>query len=158
MLVCFSTERLKPRARCSANPLDEPGTNWCKRGRIGRRAAGFSSETVYTPRAGRSCGAEDADVQFLGMNAAPYSHPLLNALARVLTIVRLPIVAVLLLLEPVVNVVCGAAAVLGVLAAVVFELSAAGPRFPFLQVTAIAFACGVLLILYHSAIALLVRD
>lgn len=92
------------------------------------------------------------------MNAAPYSHPALNALARVLTIVRLPIVAVLLSLEPVVNVVCGAAAVLGVLVAVAFEVSAAGPRFPFLQVTVISLAFGVLLVLYHSAIALLVRD
>ena len=52
----------------------------------------------------------------------------------------------------------GAAAVLGVLVAVAFELSAVGPRFPFLQVCAVSFACGVLLILYHSAIALLVRD
>jgi hypothetical protein len=92
------------------------------------------------------------------MNAATYSHSALGALARVLAIIRLPIVAVLLLLEPVVNVVCGAAAVLGVLVAAAFELSAAGPRFPFLQVTAVSLACGVLLILYHSAIALLVRD
>jgi hypothetical protein len=92
------------------------------------------------------------------MNAATYSHSALSALARVLAIIRLPIVAVLLLLEPVVNVVFGAAAVLGVLVAAAFELSAAGPRFPFLQVTAISFACGLLLILYHSAIALLVRD
>jgi hypothetical protein len=92
------------------------------------------------------------------MNAATNSHSALSALTRVLAIIRLPIVAVLLLLEPVVNVVCGAAAVLGVLVAAAFELSAAGPRFPFLQVTAISCACGLLLILYHSAIALLVRD
>jgi hypothetical protein len=92
------------------------------------------------------------------MNAGTYSQPALSALARVLAIIRLPIVAALLLLEPVVNVVCGAAAVLGVLVAAAFELSAAGPRFPFLQVTAIAFASGLLLVLYHSAIALLVRD
>ena len=100
---------------------------------------------------------ESADVEFLGMKAA-YSHPAFNALARVVTIVRLPVVALLLLLEPVVNVVCGAVSVLGVLVAVAFELSAVGPRFPFLQVTAISLAFGVLLVLYHSAIALLVRD
>ncbi len=92
------------------------------------------------------------------MNAAPYSHPALNALARVLTIVRFPIVALLLLLEPVVNVVCAAVVILGMLVAVAFEVSAVGPRFPFLQVSAISLAFGVLLILYHSAIALLVRD
>ena len=92
------------------------------------------------------------------MNSASYRHPALSALARVLAMVRLPIVAVLLLLEPVVNVVCGAGAVLGVLAAAAFEVSAVGPRFPFLHVATISLACGVLLILYHSAIALLVRD
>ena len=110
-----------------------------------------------SPEIDRGCGTESANVEFLGMNAA-YLHPALKPLARVLTIVRLPIVALLLLLEPVVNVVCGAVAVLGLLAAVAFELSAVGPRFPFLQVTAISLAFGVLLILYHSAIALLVRD
>ena len=92
------------------------------------------------------------------MNAASYRYPALSALARVLTIVRLPIVAVLLLLEPVFNVVFGAGAVVGVLTAAAFEVSAVGPRFPFLQVATISLACGVLLVLYHSAIALLVRD
>ena len=93
------------------------------------------------------------------MNAPPYSHPALNAVARVLlVVVRLPVVALLLLLEPVVNVVCGVMVILGVLGAVAFELSAVGPRFPFLQVAAISLTFGVFLILYHSAIALLVRD
>lgn len=93
------------------------------------------------------------------MNATPYSHSAVNSLARVLFgFVRLPVVALLLLLEPVVNVVCGAMVVLGVLGAVAFELSAVGPRFPFLQVAAISLAFGGLLIVYHSAIALLVRD
>ena len=72
--------------------------------------------------------------------------------------VRAPVLALLLLLEPLVNVICGVMAVLGVLVAVTFELSAVGPRFPFLQVAAIGLMFGVLLILYHSAIALLVRD
>ena len=82
-----------------------------------------------------------------------------NSLARaLLRIVRLPVVALLLLLEPVVNVVCGGMIVLGMLGAVAFELSAVGPRFPFLQVAAISLTFGVLLILYHSAIALLVTD
>lgn len=105
----------------------------------------------------RGCRTEGANVQSLVMRTA-YPHPALNAIARVLTIARLPIVGVLLLLEPVVNVVCGAVAVLGVLVAVAFELSAVGPRFPFLLTTAISLAFGALLVLYHSAIALLVRD
>ena len=93
------------------------------------------------------------------MNPMRYLHPIVETPARaLLTIVRLPIVALLVLLEPIVNVVCGAMVVLGVLVAVAFEFSAVGPRFPFLQVAAISLTFGVLLILYHSAIALLVRD
>ena len=118
----------------------------------------IAGRTQAARRAIGSCGSESANVQFLGMNAEQYSHPALCALSRVLAIVRLPLVAVLLLLEPVVNVVCGAAAVLGVLIAVAFEFSAVGPRFPFLQVTAISLSFGAFLILYHSALALLVRD
>ena len=96
---------------------------------------------------------------FLGMNAAPSSHLPLNALARgLLAVVRLPVVALLLLLEPIVNVVCGVMAVLGLLAAVAFELSAVGPRFPFLQVAGSSLGFGAFLVLYHSALALLVRE
>ena len=99
------------------------------------------------------------DLQFPGMNATPYSHPVLSTLARALLMtVRVPVLALLLLLEPVVNVVCAAMVVLGMFAALAFELSAVGPRFPFLQVAAISLAFGVLLILYQSAIALLVSD
>jgi hypothetical protein len=93
------------------------------------------------------------------MNATPYAHPVLNTFARaLLMIVRLPVLAILLLLEPVVNVICSAMVVLGMFAAVAFEVSAVGPRFPFLQMAAISLAFGVLLILYQSAIALLVSD
>ena len=93
------------------------------------------------------------------MNATPYLGPAVNSLARgVLGLVRAPVVGLLILLEPVVNVVCGVMAVLGLLAAVAFEFSAVGPRFPFLQVAAISLAFGLLLVVYHSAIALLVRE
>jgi hypothetical protein len=100
-----------------------------------------------------------ADLQFVSMSPASYSHPIVAALSRVLlTAVRAPIVALLLLLEPVVNIVCSAMVVLGLLGAVAFELSGVGPRFPFLQVAAISLSFGVLLILYHSALTLLVSD
>ena len=93
------------------------------------------------------------------MNPMRYLHPVVDTPARaLLTIVRLPIVALLVLLEPIVNVVCGAMVVLGVLVAIAFELSAVGPRFPFLQVAGISLAFGALLVLYHSALALLVRE
>jgi len=93
------------------------------------------------------------------MNATPYLGPAVNSLARgVLGLVRAPVVGLLILLEPVVNVVCGVMTVLGLLAAVAFEFSAVGPRFPFLQVAAISLAFGLLLVVYHSAIALLVRE
>jgi hypothetical protein len=92
------------------------------------------------------------------MSSTLHSHPFSTA-ARVLSsTVRAPIVALLLLLEPIVNVVCGLVVVLGLLAALVFEISAVGPRFPFVQVAAISLSFGVFLILYHFAIALLIRD
>jgi hypothetical protein len=72
--------------------------------------------------------------------------------------VRLPIAAVLLLLEPVVAFVCGAGLVLGILAAIVFEISAVGPRFPFFKVLGISLSFGVILFLYYGLLSLFVED
>jgi hypothetical protein len=47
--------------------------------------------------------------------------------------------------------------VLGVLAATVFELSAAGPRFEFLQMLAGSLSLGAALFAYHGLQALLSR-
>lgn len=72
-------------------------------------------------------------------------------------LVRLPLLALLTLLEPVVRAVFSLAMLLGVLAATVFELSAAGPRFEFLQMFAGSLGFGVALFLYYGLLALISR-
>jgi hypothetical protein len=72
--------------------------------------------------------------------------------------VRLPIAAVLLALEPIVGFICGAGLVLGVLASILFEISAVGPRFPFVKALCISLSFGVILFLYYAALSLLVED
>ena len=73
-------------------------------------------------------------------------------------VIRLPIAVVLVQLEPVVGFICGLGLVLGVLASFLFEISAVGPRFPFLKVLGISWSFGVVLFLYHSLLSLFVED
>lgn len=70
-------------------------------------------------------------------------------------VVRAPLVIVLALLEPVVRAICGFALVIGVLVAIVFELSAVGPRFPFLWMIGMSLAFGLVLVLYEGLLGLL---
>lgn len=72
-------------------------------------------------------------------------------------LVRLPLVALLTLFEPVVRAVLSFAMVLGVLAATVFELSAAGSRFEFMQMLAGSLGLGAALFAYHGLQAVLSR-
>jgi hypothetical protein len=72
--------------------------------------------------------------------------------------VRLPIAAVLLALEPLVGFIGGAGLVLGVLASILFEISAVGPRFPFVKALCISLSFGVILFLYYAALSLFVED
>lgn len=62
-----------------------------------------------------------------------------------------------MLLEPIIRYTLTIAMVLGVVASIAFEISAAGPRFPFLAMLVSSLACGVLLILYYGLAALLSR-
>lgn len=71
--------------------------------------------------------------------------------------IRVPVLGVLLLLEPAVRIVCSCALVLGVLVSVVFELSAVGPRFPFLPMLGASLAFGAVLVLYEGLIALFTK-
>lgn len=71
--------------------------------------------------------------------------------------VRLPLLGALTLLEPVVRYLFSFAMVLGIFASVMFELSAAGPRFPFLAMFVASLGFGVALFLYYGLIALLLR-
>jgi len=87
------------------------------------------------------------------------ARPLLAGTVRILwNAMRLPIAAALLTLEPVVGFVCGAGLVLGILASVLFEMSAVGPRFPFLKVLGISLSFGVILFLYYGLLSLFVED
>jgi hypothetical protein len=88
-----------------------------------------------------------------------YARPLLAGAVRVLwNAVRLPIAAALLALEPIVGFVCGAGLVLGILASILFEMSAVGPRFPFAKVLGISLSFGVILFLYYGLLSLFVED
>src|SRR5690348_2974076 len=69
----------------------------------------------------------------------------------------LPIASTLLLLEPLVRILCSLGLVLGVLASILFELSAVGPRFPFLKVFGISLSFGLILFLYYGLLSLFVK-
>lgn len=71
---------------------------------------------------------------------------------------RLPLSGILLLLKPVFQCVCSLGLVLGILTSVVFELSAAGPQFPFLRVFSTSLIVGVLPVLYCGVLSHLIRD
>ena len=68
-------------------------------------------------------------------------------------IVRLPILFVLIILEPVVAFACGGLALLGILAVVFFELVSA-PHFPVWTMLAISISLVFGLVLYEGAIRL----
>lgn len=69
--------------------------------------------------------------------------------------VRIPILALLVILEPVVTLVLWGAALLGILTAFLFEFSGAVPDFPFWLIVAISIGCAVLLVAYHILLSLL---
>lgn len=71
---------------------------------------------------------------------------------------RLPLLALLTLLEPLVRSLFSLAMVLGILAATVFELSAAGARFEFLAMCAGSLGCGFALLPYYGLLSLLSRQ
>ena len=93
------------------------------------------------------------------MSVVANIHPVLTGSARVLwKVVLFPIAATLLLLEPVVGFVCGVMMFGGIFAAIVFEVSAVGPRFPFLVVLGLSLSFGVIYMLNQFLLASLVMD
>lgn len=70
---------------------------------------------------------------------------------------RLSLHAVLTLLEPVIRAFSSLAMLLGIIAAIVFELSAMGPRFPFLEMLALSLGFGAALFLYYGLLSLVSR-
>ncbi len=87
------------------------------------------------------------------------NFPAVRTTSRILgRAVLFPVVTAMLLLEPIVNAVCGCMMIGGAIVSVTFEISAAGSRFPFLQMLGLSLGFGVFLLLYHMLLALLVRD
>jgi hypothetical protein len=81
-----------------------------------------------------------------------------GAVRAVWNAVRLPIAGAMLLLEPIVAFICGAGLVLGILVCILFEISAAGPRFPLFKALGISLSFGMILFLYYGLLSLLVSD
>ena len=69
--------------------------------------------------------------------------------------IRVPVLALLMILEPIVSTVLVAAALLGTLTAIFWKLASTRADFPFFGVLALSVGCFLLLALYHGAIRLL---
>jgi hypothetical protein len=69
-------------------------------------------------------------------------------------VLRLPIVMLLVILEPAVALVCGGLALIGVLITVFFKLIAT-PHFPTWTMLSISIGFGLALVLYEEAIVVL---
>ena len=69
--------------------------------------------------------------------------------------IRIPVLALLAILEPIVSTLLVAAALLGTLTALFWKLASNRPDFPFLGALALSVGCILLLTLYHGAIRLL---
>jgi hypothetical protein len=71
--------------------------------------------------------------------------------------IRLPLLASLIVVEPVARFVLTAVALLGILASFVFEYSGVVPRFPFWLVFGISVGCGALLLALNAVMRRLAR-
>lgn len=64
--------------------------------------------------------------------------------------IRLPLLALLMILEPVARFVLTAVALLGILVSLFFELSGAAPRFPFWLIFGLSLSCGALVVVLNA--------
>lgn len=71
--------------------------------------------------------------------------------------IRLPLLAFLVIVEPVARFVLTALALLGILMSFFFEFSGAAPRFPFWLIFGLSLSCGVLVIVLNSVMRRLAR-
>lgn len=69
--------------------------------------------------------------------------------------VRLPVLALLVIVEPIARLVLSGLAILGVLTAFLFEFSGAAPNFPFWQTLGISLGCVLALAAYYWLLRLL---
>lgn len=86
-----------------------------------------------------------------------WSDLALDLLGLAWHVVRLPILAFLVVLEPIVRVLLSGVAMLGVIVAFLFEFSGAVPGFPFWQTIFLSFGCVCLLVIYHRLLHLFAR-
>ena len=70
-------------------------------------------------------------------------------------VIRLPILAFLLIVEPIVRLVLSFAALLGVITAFLFEFSAAAPTLPFWGMVAFSVSCMLALMAYYALLEIL---
>ena len=70
-------------------------------------------------------------------------------------LILLPLTLVLGVLAPIVDWVCGTFIVLGSIASIAIEISAAGPEFPFLTMMAVWLGLLVFLVAYHALLEFL---
>ena len=77
--------------------------------------------------------------------------------SRVWNIAKLPLLITLTALAPLVESVCAGVCVAGIFASIVFEISAVGPRFPFVLMMGASLCFGLLIVVNRLVIALLSR-
>jgi hypothetical protein len=88
---------------------------------------------------------------------AERSSPRRRILRVLWDLVRLPILAVLTILEPIVRMTISLAIIIGVVVTLVFETSATGQHFSSLTMMIIMAALGAFLVGYYAILALLSR-
>jgi hypothetical protein len=81
----------------------------------------------------------------------------MGSLRLVWRLIRLPILTFLVILQPVVGLVFGGLALLGILMSFFFKLSGAVPHFPFLTMLAISVGFGLVLVAYEALIRIFSR-
>jgi hypothetical protein len=88
---------------------------------------------------------------------ADRSKPMRRILRVLWDLVRLPILAVLTVLEPFVRMTISLAIIIGVIVTLVFEASATGQHFSSLTMMIIMAALGAFLVGYYAILAFLTR-
>jgi len=92
------------------------------------------------------------------MTALPQLRSITTGTIRIAwELVRLPLLAVLTLLAPVVQTLCAALMLLGLLVSFLFKISAVGPHFPLGLMVGVSFGFGLVIVAWHALIALLSR-
>jgi hypothetical protein len=73
------------------------------------------------------------------------------------TLIRVPLLAVLVVLTPAVDFVCGGLLLLGIAVSITFRISAVGAMFPFWHMIGVSFAFALVILIHHALIGLLTR-